>query len=76
MVGRPKYMHSKKGVLKGWHKGTHAHHNIIYLRNGNLCLQVVDQGHIGKNDEDYFSRAFRETNKSFSRPFKKCFLYF
>ena len=21
-------MHAKKGVLKGWPKGTHAHHNI------------------------------------------------
>ena len=20
---------AKKGVLKGWHKGTHAHHNIV-----------------------------------------------
>ena len=22
-------MHAKKGVLKGWHKGTHAHHSIL-----------------------------------------------
>ena len=27
MIGLLNYMHAKKGVLKGWHKGTHAHHN-------------------------------------------------
>ena len=28
-MGWLRYIHAKMGVLKGWHKGTHAHHNIV-----------------------------------------------
>ena len=33
-LGWLSYMHAKKGVLKGWHKGAHAHHNIYIKELG------------------------------------------
>ena len=61
-------MLAKKGMLKGWHKGTHAHHNMYkYTSNSALVkynARIVAKGlkqEEGINFNENFSKIDKTT---------------